>query len=72
LSSFTCDASLVVTGCHDGIIKVWPNDAATLKSVTVRDAHDLGITCGDCSPVVGMYTSLFVVMKQPDSVQSTK
>jgi len=60
LACFTSDSSRVVTGCHNGVLKLWSNDSGDVTGVTsakalatIRDAHDLGITCGECSPVAG-------------------
>ena len=76
LSCFTSDSSLVVTGCHNGVLKLWPSYVATddsnavhcdssknagacdfSKNVkpfdSIREAHDMGITCGECSPTLG-------------------
>ena len=78
LACFTSDSSFVVTGCHDGVLKLWSNDLINVdfnnvenqnvesqnvehqKALsTIRDAHDLGITCGECSPVISKYSSYF-------------
>ena len=46
-ASKPCD--LIATGCNDGYIKLWQfgETESKLKS-SVQDAHDLGVTCGDC------------------------
>lgn len=57
LACFTANSSHIITGCNDGVLKVWPlstvvNDGSkSVKALSaVDDAHDLGIVCGACKP----------------------
>ena len=49
---FTHEASHIITGDNDGILYVWEwtIQNCTKPSTEVCDAHDLGISCGDCMP----------------------
>jgi hypothetical protein len=65
LACFTFDSSLIVTGCHDGVLKLWLNSGSSQdkhssrennKSLDmIRNAHDMGVTCGECAPFSGIY-----------------
>ena len=48
---FTHDSSHVVTGDNDGLLFVWNWTKNGQKPQSlIDDAHDLGISCGDCMP----------------------
>lgn len=52
MASFSHDSSHLITGDNDGVIYVWSlKDQQPVNRVD--DAHDLGISCGDCMPSNG-------------------
>ena len=51
-ASFSHDSSHMITGDNDGVILIWNWHKDKCVS-RVDDAHDLGVTCGDCMPSKG-------------------
>ena len=59
MACFTSNSKLVLTGCNNGLIKSWSFEEFISETeiginekplATVDEAHDLGITCGECTP----------------------
>ena len=66
LAYFSHDSSHLITGDNDGVILVWNNLYCDQKfgigdksCFRVDDAHDLGVTSGDCLPNQGKYVHAF-------------
>ena len=67
LAFFSHDSSHLITGDNDGFILVWNNldcwdpkfGIGDKHCFVVDNAHDLGVTCGDCQPDKGIFFVFF-------------
>lgn len=51
-AAFTPDGQFAITGCVNGYLKLWDClDEARTASVVTQEAHELGVTSCDFSPV---------------------